>query len=86
MVGGLTLGAMPIRQSSKEKHVNQFKVAGMTCGHCVSRITRAIRAEDPQARVEVDLAQRRVSVESALAREDVARQIVEAGYEAEPIA
>ena len=77
---------MPIRQLLQRKHVNRFKVEGMTCGHCVSRITRAIKAEDPQARVEIDLAQRRVSVESALTREDIARQIGDAGYEAEAIA
>jgi copper chaperone len=42
-----------------------FEVNDMTCGHCVATITRAVQAADPGARVEVDLASRRVRVEPA---------------------
>ena len=58
----------------------QVNVPDMTCGHCVSTITKAVRSEDPMATVEIDLARRIVQVESALSREEVARQIAEAGY------
>ena len=42
-----------------------FKVDDMTCGHCVSSITQAVRAIDPTARVTVDLAMHRVQIEPA---------------------
>ena len=33
-----------------------FRVDDMTCGHCVSTITRAIRGADRDAKVTIDLA------------------------------
>lgn len=36
--------------------MQQFKVSGMSCGHCVRAITQAIQALEQTARVEVDLA------------------------------
>jgi copper chaperone len=41
-----------------------FEVQDMTCGHCVSSITKAVRAMDPTAQVTADLATHRVQVES----------------------
>jgi copper chaperone len=58
----------------------QFTVSDMTCGHCASTITRAVKQADPQAKVEVLLADKRVRVESALSQAEVAREIAEAGY------
>jgi copper chaperone len=58
-----------------------FEVLDMTCGHCVSAITRAIQAVDEDARVEIDLPRHRVLV--APARVDAATlagAIEEAGY------
>lgn len=40
-----------------------FEVKDMTCGHCVSNITKAVRAIDQGARVTVDLARHQVQVE-----------------------
>lgn len=59
----------------------QFDVTGMTCQHCVQRVTRAVLALDASARVSVDLAHGRVAVESAAAPEAVARAIAAQGYE-----
>ena len=58
----------------------QFNVPDMTCGHCASTITKAVKTEDPKAKVEIDLSQHLVRVQSALSQEEVARQIAEAGY------
>ena len=58
----------------------QFNVPDMTCGHCVSTITKAVKSEDPKAKVEVSLPQHLVKVESALSQEEIAQQITEAGY------
>lgn len=62
----------------------QFKVSDMTCGHCVSTITKAVKTEDPGAKVEISLAQHLVKVESAHSREQVGRAIAEAGYTPTP--
>jgi copper chaperone len=64
----------------------QFNVPDMTCGHCVSSITRALKAEDAQAKVEIDLPHRRVKVQSALPQADLAQCIAEAGYTPTPLA
>ncbi|GGH92261.1 heavy metal transporter [Pseudomonas fluvialis] len=42
-----------------------LQVTGMSCGGCVSKITRAIQALDQQARIEADLATGRVVVETS---------------------
>lgn len=58
----------------------QFNVPDMTCGHCASTINKAIKSEDPKAKVEISLAQRLVKVESELSEADIAQRIAEAGY------
>ncbi len=58
----------------------QFKVSDMTCGHCASRITKALKDADPQARVEISVAEKQVKVESNLSEAELARAISEAGY------
>lgn len=59
----------------------QFNVPDMTCGHCASTITKALKAEDPNAKVEVSLREHLVKVESAsLSQEEIAQHIAEAGY------
>lgn len=57
-----------------------FTVTGMTCGHCEKAVTQAIRTLDPQAQVRIDRTQNRVEVQTAQAREAVARAIAEEGY------
>ncbi len=52
----------------------------MTCGHCVSVVTKAIKQADPQASVEIDLASHRVRVETAEDRETIESAVTEAGY------
>ncbi len=62
-----------------------FEVKDMTCGHCVSTITKALKATDQDARVQIDLARHLVSVEPVTA--DAARladAIQEAGYTPTP--
>ena len=58
-----------------------FEVNDMTCGHCVSAITKALRAVDPGARVQIDLATHRVQVEPTEADDvELSDAIKEAGY------
>ncbi|MFZ5548676.1 MAG: heavy-metal-associated domain-containing protein [Pseudomonadota bacterium] len=63
-----------------------FDVSDMTCGHCVSTITKALKGADRGARVQIDLATRRVSVEPLAAdAEELAEAIREAGYTPVPV-
>jgi copper chaperone len=57
-----------------------FTVPDMTCGHCVRSITDAVLAAYPAARVEIDLAAKRVSVANAGDRAAVASVIAAVGY------
>lgn len=58
-----------------------FEVKDMTCGHCVSTITKALKATDKDAKVQIDLATHRVQVEPASAdAEELAEAIKDAGY------
>lgn len=58
-----------------------FEVKDMTCGHCVSTITKALKTADKDAQVTIDLARHLVVVEQAAASEAELRAvIVEAGY------
>ena len=41
-----------------------FQVSDMTCGHCVNVITKAVKAADKDAAVQIDLAAKRVDIES----------------------
>lgn len=52
----------------------------MTCGHCVSVVTQAIKNADPKADVEIDLASHRVRVETAEDRETIESAVTKAGY------
>jgi len=58
----------------------KFIVSDMTCGHCVSVITKAILQLQDNAKVEADLANHTVSVNSELSADEITAAIKEAGY------
>jgi copper chaperone len=58
-----------------------FEVNDMTCGHCVSTITKALKATDMDATVQIDLGTHRVQVEPVSAdANELAEAIKDAGY------
>jgi copper chaperone len=57
-----------------------LKVSGMTCGGCINAVTRAIQAQDPQAKVQADLPTQVVSLETTLSPELAAELITDAGF------
>lgn len=58
-----------------------FEVNDMTCGHCASTITKALKGIDKDAQVEIELASHRVHVEPATAdAEELGEAIKDAGY------
>ena len=57
------------------------QVNDMTCGHCVSSITKAVKAVDSDATVQIDLAPHRVEIEPTKADAvEIGDAIKEAGY------
>lgn len=64
----------------------RFPIRGMTCGACVSRITRSLRALDGVAAVRVDLGRETATVRREPARVSeatLAAAVSRAGYEAD---
>ena len=58
----------------------EFEVKDMSCGHCVSAVTKTVKLVDPAADVQVDLASKKVSIESSKDRSEFAEALIEAGY------
>ena len=52
----------------------------MTCGRCVSVVTKAIKNAYPKAEVEIDLASHRVMVATAEDHETIELAVKETGY------
>jgi copper chaperone len=58
-----------------------FRVDDMTCGHCASVITRAVKEVDGQAQVRVNVAEHLVEIEPRMADAKALREAIsEAGY------
>jgi copper chaperone len=58
----------------------EFTVNDMTCGHCASSITRAVKEVDSASRCEVDLGAKKVRIESSRGAEEFRAAIEEAGF------
>jgi copper chaperone len=59
----------------------ELKVEGMSCGHCVSAVTKSVQAVDATAKVEVDLPTQKVLVNSSAPLESIKAAVVDAGYD-----
>lgn len=63
-----------------------FKVGDMTCGHCASTITKAVKAVDSGASVQIDLGQQLVTVQpTEAAASELLEAITKAGYTPVPL-
>jgi copper chaperone len=60
----------------------QFKVPEMSCGGCVSNITRAIKAVDANATVQGDPQTKIVLVETKSPEPEIKAALAQAGYPA----
>jgi copper ion binding protein len=69
----------------KEKVAKRvLKVEGMTCGHCVAAVEKAVGAVPGVESVDVDLANKLVSVvcqDDELTHEAIKRAVTTAGYQ-----
>jgi len=66
--------------------VIEFTVNDMTCGHCVSSVTKAVKEADAAARCEIDLGTKRVRITSDQPADAFRTAIEEAGFTPSPIA
>jgi copper chaperone len=58
-----------------------LKVPKMTCGHCASTVTTAIKTVDADANVEIDLTQQQVTIKKSSADAITLTAVLEeAGY------
>lgn len=60
----------------------EFHIPTMTCGGCRTMVERAIKAADPSALATIDLASRKVQVQTALHPAVISQAIEQAGYPA----
>jgi copper chaperone len=58
----------------------ELQVEGMTCGGCANSVKRSVQAVDSNARVDVDLASKKVRIETGADIEKVKSAVVDAGY------
>ena len=63
----------------------QLKVNNMTCGHCVNRITQAVKAVDPAAKLNANLEKKIVSIDSTHKLAEITVALAEAGYPAQTV-
>ena len=71
---------VPVFNSQTESPMIEFTINDMSCGHCASVITKTVKALDSEAKVDIDLAQKKVAVESTEDRATLAEALTEAGY------
>mgnify|MGYP002626419213 FL=1 len=58
----------------------EFQLPDMTCGHCISLVTRALVQADPACRLNIDLKSQTVQVHGAEDRATLAEALIDAGY------
>jgi len=58
----------------------KLKVSNIACDGCAETITESIRIVQPDAKVDVDVKDKTVSVESEASEESIKQAIVAAGY------
>lgn len=61
----------------------KLKVPDISCDGCAETITETIQTMEPDAKVNVDVQAKTVTVEAAASEETIKQAIVAAGYEVE---
>jgi len=64
----------------------RFRIEKMRCGGCAKTISSTIYTTDPSARIDIDLATKRVDVNSDADQALLKQALADAGYPAEEIA
>jgi copper chaperone len=61
----------------------KLNVPNIACEDCAAKITNSIHVMEPDAKVDVDVNAKTVSIESAASEESIKQIIVAAGYQIE---
>ncbi len=64
--------------------MTKFHIPDMSCGHCKATVEKTIHALDPEARIEFDMAARRIALDSRADVANVQTALAAAGYPATP--
>jgi copper chaperone len=62
----------------------EFAIPDMACGGCANAISRAVTRLDPAAKLDIDVALKRVEVVSTLSRQRLIEVIEAAGFHPAP--
>jgi copper chaperone len=65
--------------------MHKLHLPTMTCGGCLKAVTRAVQSLDGSARIEGDLATRKIVVQSSVQETGLIEALRKAGYPAEPV-
>lgn len=63
--------------------MQQYKVSGMTCGHCAQSVTREVENLSAVERALVDLARGELTVEGDADEQAIRDAVAQAGYSVE---
>ena len=69
-------------QRPRDETMIELSIPEMSCGHCKASIEKAISAADASSKVEVDLENRTVKIDSNLEQSALLAAVEKAGYEA----
>ena len=73
-------GGTSLPPSKGEHTMYELTVEGMSCGHCVGRVTKTVQGIDAAAKVEIDLPTGKVKIDSSADLDRIAAAIDDAGY------
>ncbi|NES95230.1 MAG: heavy-metal-associated domain-containing protein [Desertifilum sp. SIO1I2] len=62
----------------------EMVVPNMVCDGCAEKITEAIKTVDSEAKINIDLPTKHVSVDTEVSLESIEQAITAIGYEVEP--
>ena len=60
--------------------MHNFHLPDMTCGHCASKVSVALKLVDPACEVQIDLPGQMISVKSGEDRDALVEALAQAGY------
>ncbi|OGB02063.1 MAG: heavy metal transporter [Burkholderiales bacterium RIFCSPHIGHO2_12_FULL_61_11] len=58
----------------------EFDIPAISCSHCIKAITETVKALDPEAKISVDIASKKMTLETSKDRLTVVEALTEAGY------
>ncbi|GAB4555988.1 MAG: hypothetical protein Tsb0014_48150 [Pleurocapsa sp.] len=61
----------------------KLKVPSMVCDACATTVTKAIATQEPEAKVNIDLSSKQVTVETSASEASIRQAIVAAGHTVE---